>query len=197
MELKGGVSVFNIYAVNGTENPYRSPETGEVIGTRHDRKKELHKLLLGECMGLEGGGGSVLLMGDMNVARDERDGVPGLRQGKEHVRNRADFNDKFFGDGAGSLGAVDVFRHLHGDQRKFTYYPRGILFGESCDRVDLAIVSRRLVDGGGVVEADILNTPQERAHSDHVPLFVTLDMEMIENRFRVGGGCMALMKGGS
>ncbi|KAI9701224.1 MAG: hypothetical protein M1836_001893 [Candelina mexicana] len=184
-ELKGGVRVFNIYAVNGTENVYRCSKTGVVVGTRHDRKR-FHELLLEECMGIERGEGTVVLVGDMNIARDERDGFPNLRLGKEHVKNRKDFNGKFFDDDERGLGAVDVFRHLHGDERKFTYYPRGGNFGESCDRVDLVIVSRALVDEETVVGADILNTPLERGHSDHVPLSVNLDMERVPRGLRSG-----------
>ncbi|KAI9791364.1 MAG: hypothetical protein M1835_000381 [Candelina submexicana] len=196
-ELKGGVRVFNIYAVNGTENVYRCPETGVVVGTRHDRKRRFHEELLEECMGIEREGGTVVLVGDMNIARDERDGFPNLRLGEEHVKNRKDFNGKFFGDGEEGLGAVDVFRYLHGDERKFTYYPRAGIFGESCDRVDLVIVSRALVDAEAVVGADILNTPLERGHSDHVPLSVTLDMERVRRGLKVGGNCGPVKKGDS
>lgn len=44
---------FNIYAVNETDNPYRDPSSGALKGTRHDRKLEVHRLLMRECKQLE------------------------------------------------------------------------------------------------------------------------------------------------
>ena len=129
------LSIINIYAVNGTDNPYKDPITGQVSGTRHDRKLAVHKLLLEECQRLESEGFQVIVAGDMNVARNSLDGHPNLRTSPQHhVVNRADFNAKFFNDGTG-LRAVDSFRSLHGDKKGYTYYPRGRTFGSSCDRV--------------------------------------------------------------
>ena len=129
------LSIWNIYAVNGTNNPYKDPVTGEVTGTRHDRKLAVHKLILKECLRLETEGYQVILAGDINIARSAIDGFPNLRTFPEqHSRNRADFNEKFFQDEKG-LRALDTFRHLHPQQRGYTYYPRGGVFGLSCDRV--------------------------------------------------------------
>lgn len=129
------LSIWNIYAVNGTTNPYKDPTTGKVTGTRHDRKLAVHKLLLEECLRLETEGYQVILAGDINIARSAIDGFPNLRTFPEqHSRNRADFNVKFFSDEKG-LCALDTFRHSHPEQRGYTYYARGGVFGSSCDRV--------------------------------------------------------------
>lgn len=58
------LALINIYAVNGTDNPYKDPETGQVIGTRHDRKLQFHQLLQQECRNMEARGFAVVLAGD-------------------------------------------------------------------------------------------------------------------------------------
>lgn len=168
------LSIWNIYAVNGTENPYKDSNTGEVTGTRHDRKLAVHKLMLEETKTLEAQGYGVILAGDMNIARDTLDGHPNLRTfPQQHVVNRLDFNDKFF-DGDDGMKGVDTFRHVHGDKRGYTYYPRGKPFGSSCDRVDLIVCSRSLKET--IVDAGVLATPAERGPSDHVPLYASFDI---------------------
>ncbi|KAI9781576.1 MAG: hypothetical protein M1816_002249 [Peltula sp. TS41687] len=176
LETKSKLAILNIYAVNGTDRPYKDPDTGAQNGTRHHRKLQFHRLLLDECLGLEKAGFRVIIAGDMNIARGVLDGHPNLRtQPHQHVLNRADFNEKFFTSGRG-LQAIDAFRHIYGDRRKFTYYPRNKDWGTSCDRVDLFIVSKELVEAPGLLlEADILDSPQERSTSDHVPLYITLN----------------------
>ena len=167
------LSLWNVYAVNGTENPYKDSETGKVVGTRHDRKRQVHRLMLEECQRLEKEGFAVVLAGDMNIARARIDGFPNLRTRPEtHVRNREDFDGKFFEDEAG-LKAVDTFRLLHPEEKRYTYFPRGGPFGYSCDRVDLIMCSKSL--SGNVVEAGMLDTPAERGPSDHVPLFARFE----------------------
>lgn len=174
-EIKGQLVVINGYWVNGTSNPYRDPTSGIVSGTRHDHKLRFHQHMLDEVLDLEKSGASVILAGDMNVARARIDGHPNLRTSPiDHVKNRADFNAKFFTDENGMKG-VDVFRHLHGDQKKFTYYSRGRPWGESCDRVDLIIISRHLLEGRKAhINADICDNALDRGHSDHVPLWISV-----------------------
>lgn len=104
----------------------------------------------------------------MNISREGIDSFPELRMGKEHVRNRADFEEKFIK----GLGMVDTFRMVRGVQRKFTYRPRGKGWGEGGDRVDLILVSKGLGAEGRVRDADCLDCEGERGPSDHVPLFV-------------------------
>jgi exonuclease III len=176
---KWNLAVINGYWVNGTTNPYRSPETGGVIGTRHDRKREFHSQMLAEVKSYESKSWHVVLIGDMNIAPSLIDGYPGLRMGAEHVRNRRDFNEKFLGNEGDGMRGIDTFRHLHGGLRKYTYHgEKAERWGESCDRVDLGIVSRSLVEGVRValVGAEIWENVEERGGSDHVPLSVVLDV---------------------
>lgn len=171
--------VINGYWVNGTSNPYRNPKTGEEEGTRHDHKLRFHKHMLDLCKSFEERGKSVLLLGDMNVAPQRIDGHPNLRTSPfQHVRNRADFNAKFLDtEPDEGLRGIDVFRHVHGSQRRYTYHGRNRPWGESCDRVDLIIASRKLVESRSIVVAtDICDNPKDRGHSDHVPLWVQLDI---------------------
>lgn len=179
-KLKSKLAIINGYWVNGTDNPYKDSQTGEIVGTRHDRKRAFHQLMLDETLSLQNEGYQVILAGDMNIARGPLDGHPNLRMGESHVQNRKDFNEKFFISEGGMRG-IDAFRHIHGDKRKYTYHSRNNEWGTSCDRVDLIIVSRSLVEeGGALVDADILDNPQERGHSDHVPLFISFDMNNLK-----------------
>lgn len=186
LEMKYRLAVLNVYAVNGTDNPYKDPETGLVRGTRHDRKLKFHQKLLQECLSLERAGFGVLLVGDMNVAPSPLDGCPNLRtQPHQHVLNRADFNAKFFTSDDG-LQAIDVFRYFHAGTRKYTYHPRNQEWGSSCDRVDLLIASKALVcEPGVLVSTDILDSPRERASSDHVPLYVVLDKGALSKQWQL------------
>ncbi|POS70071.1 hypothetical protein DHEL01_v211538, partial [Diaporthe helianthi] len=189
------VALVNVYAVNGTSAPYRSPENGQTVGTRHDHKIPFHSKLRDECLQLEKRGFDVVVAGDLNVARGQLDGHPNLRTWpKQHCINRADFNLKFFSKddnnradahvgqddpnrGEPSWQGVDVFRALRGRERKYTYHPRGESeWGSSCDRVDLIVASENLYQNGRVEDTDILDSPQERGTSDHVPLWVKLSL---------------------
>jgi len=177
------LAIFNIYAVNGTDNPYRDPAAGTVRGTRHDRKLEVHRLLMQECMELEKDGWDVLLGGDMNVAPDARDGHPKLRTfPQQHVLNRTDFHNKLFEgkskDGKiEGLNGVDVWRKMHGDERRYTYYSRGREWGTSCDRVDYFIAGRRAWEKGMVKNSGIMDSEAERGPSDHCPIWVDIELE--------------------
>jgi exonuclease III len=185
------LAIINIYAVNGTELPYKDSQTGEVVGTRHDRKLEVHKLLQEECRMLEEQGFAVVLAGDMNIARSALDGHPNLRTAPpQHCLNRADFEARFLEEAytalpdthaeeaiessveGRSLEMVDTFRRLHPTRKGYTYHPRGASFGSSCDRVDMILISKKIEKS--LVEADIKETPGDRGPSDHVPLFAVL-----------------------
>ena len=198
-----GLIIFNIYAVNGTTNPYHDPATGAIAGDRHGHKRRFHTLLARAIRAYEGEGWDVVVTGDLNIARGPNDSYPALRLGEEHVRNRADFEEKFLKDGNDGLAMVDTFRHVHGEERKYTYRPTVKPWGSGMDRVDLILCSGRIiertaseegqgvVDGGGIdfgvdeedkrseqgwrlVDADILDTPEERGPSDHVPLYIDI-----------------------
>jgi exonuclease III len=178
------LAIFNIYAVNGTENPYRDPETGAVKGTRHDRKLQVHRLLRQECLDLEAAGWEVLLAGDMNVAPDARDGYPKLRTFPlQHQINRADFHDKLLagqckdGDGKGWNG-IDVWREMYGDERRYTYFSRGREWGSSCDRVDYVVAGKGAWDKGMIKASGIMDSEVERGPSDHCPVWVDVGIDM-------------------
>lgn len=169
------LSIWNVYAVNGTEFEYYDSVTGKVAGSRHDRKLEVQRFMTDECMQLEREGYELILAGDMNVARDERDGYPRLRTSpKQHRLNRHDFVQRFFDDPDG-LRAIDTFRHLHDTARRYTYYPRSFRFGDSCDRVDYVICSGSL--GSSLKEAGMLDSEKERGPSDHVPVFANFSFD--------------------
>ncbi|RMY56525.1 hypothetical protein D0863_12945 [Hortaea werneckii] len=198
--LKGRSKLTQSTQVNGTDYPYKDPTSGKVTGTRHDRKLEVHKLLAAECRKLENDGFAVILAGDINIAAAPIDGFPNLRTfPPQHCVNRADFKRRFLEDempcseavseqasenqsGAPQqdgnstepygLGMVDTFRHLHPDTSGYTYYPRGRSFGESCDRVDMILISKSLRDS--LMSAGMHETPAERGTSDHVPLYAKL-----------------------
>ncbi|GAB7359927.1 hypothetical protein MBLNU230_g7453t1 [Neophaeotheca triangularis] len=192
------LAFINVYAVNGTTNPYKEPIDGTVVGTRHDRKLQVHKHLAAECRQLEAKGYGVILAGDMNIARKSIDGHPNLRTyPNQHSINRADFEARFFADatvaidtlegsadgvqdridnrGLAGLDMIDTFRFLHPIQKGYTYYPRTRKFGESCDRVDMILLSRSLEDA--LVAAGMHETPAERGPSDHVPLWAKLTFD--------------------
>lgn len=176
------LAIFNIYAVNGTENPYRDPTTGIVRGSRHDRKIEVHRLLMEECMQLEKNGWDVLLGGDMNVALDARDGHPKLRTfPQQHTTNRADFHRKLLerkdkNGFVGGLNGVDVWRKMHENDRRYTYYSRGREWGTSCDRVDYFVAGRGLWEKGMVKKSGIMDSAAERGPSDHCPIWVDVEL---------------------
>ena len=194
------LAIFNIYAVNGTDLPYKDPNTGEVTGSRHDRKLQVHVLLQAECQDLEAQGFGVILAGDMNIARSRIDGYPNLRTfPKQHCVNRADLEARFFskpskslqhtdnqhavsakdkGDGDSGLDMVDTFRHLYPERKSYTFYPRMRSFGDSCDRVDMIMISRSLEHSLG--KAGMHETPSELGPSDHVPLYAQLEFDRLD-----------------
>ena len=128
----------------------------------------------------------------MNISRSAMDSYPALRTGAEHVTNRADFEARFM-EKEGGLGMGDCFRVVRGERRKYTFWPRGREWGTGMDRVDLMLCSgdvvgrdggegdeegsvpgRRGLGGWRLVDADILDTSEERGPSDHVPLYIDL-----------------------
>ena len=185
------LAIFNVYMVNGTDNPYKDSTTGAVTGTRHDRKLEVHRLLQEEVRRLEHDGYRVIIAGDINIACAPIDGHPNLRTfPHQHVLNRQDFLQRFLNDAAESkknehppnvkvdrtlsLKMVDTFRALHPTTKGYSYYPRGRVFGASCDRVDMIMCSQSLA--AKCTEAATLATAADRGPSDHVPIFACFDV---------------------
>lgn len=178
-----GIVVFNVYAVNGTANPYRDPSSGKVVGDRHMRKRIFHAEFRDECAEYEKQGWQVVVAGDLNISQTPLDSFPDLRMGKEHVRNREHFRECFIqGKEKGGLGMKDTFREIKGEERKFSYRPRGRVWGDGMDRVDLILASR----GMKVRDADILDEELERGRSDHVPLWVEVEVGASEDEERKG-----------
>lgn len=177
VETYSRLSIWNLYGVNGTGNVYRDPQTGAVAGTRNDRKLAFHKSMFDECRRLEQAGYRLVLAGDFNITRESIDAYPKLREKPDqHMLNRKDFVDKFYED-ANGLRLVDTFRHLHPKKKKYTWLPRNKEWRSCCDRLDLVLVSRSLVEEElGLHEADVLMTELDRGPSDHVPVSVTLSM---------------------
>jgi exonuclease III len=174
-ETDTGLALINGYWVNGTDLPWRNAN-GATEGTRHDLKLRYHHDILMEALDYQRRGFHVLLVGDMNVAIDHRDGHPRLRTTPiQHVRNRTDFKSKFLTQPDGMQG-IDVFRHFHGDLRKYTYYSTHKPWGQSCDRVDHIIASQSLLETSALVDSDICDNQNDAAHSDHVPLWVELKL---------------------
>ncbi|MCJ1353572.1 MAG: hypothetical protein MMC33_003559 [Icmadophila ericetorum] len=158
--------IFNVYAINGTSNPYHDPGTG--LNAFYSKRMAWQ----------------TVIAGDLNIARGPEDGFPGRRMKHDHVLNRADFEDKFMkSKDGGGLGMKDSFRELHGGERKYSYRGRGCQWGVSADRVDLILVPAGMIQiaeswgaGASLVEADILDEEAERGPSDHVPSYVTLEL---------------------
>ncbi|KAF8855678.1 DNase I-like protein [Acephala macrosclerotiorum] len=170
--------IINSYWVNGTMNSYRSPETGVVISTRHDRKRQFHSLML-EVKSYQAKGWEVIFVGDMNVARTPLDGYPGIRLGSEHDED--------------GMHAIDTWRWIHGNKRGYSYHGENAEdWRSSCDRVDLGIVTRGLVDKKALVGAEIYESVAERGGSDHVPISMVLSarriMDDAATRKSEGGG---------
>lgn len=57
------------------------------------------------------------------------------------------------------LGVIDTYHYLHPLRRGYTYYPRMRKFGESCDRVDMILISKSLTSM--LKTAGMHATPQE------------------------------------
>lgn len=206
VETRNRLAVLNLYAVNGTDFDYKDPDTGSVVGTRHDRKLAFHRLLLQECKDLERKGFRVVVTGDFNISPQPIDGFPKIRTlPEQHVRNRADYIHKFLNEeNMNGLRAVDSFRYLHPKTKKYSWLSTTRPWLSSCDRVDHILLSRSIVEDRKTVltttsassplqegapsssedtslkvrllEADILMTEADRSPSDHCPIFVTLEV---------------------
>jgi exonuclease III len=138
-----------------------------------------------ECMDLEASGWDVLLAGDMNVAPDFRDGHPKLRTfPQQHSINRTDFHRRLLESKDGEkkgLNGVDVWRRMHGEERRYTYYSRGREWGTSCDRVDYFIAGRRAWDEGMIKATGIMDSEGERGPSDHCPIWADIELRLDED----------------
>jgi exodeoxyribonuclease III len=157
-----GLSVINVYAVNGTGKPYFD-ETGRVEGDRHEYKRRFQSLVmdLGRVLCRDGG---VIIAGDWNVSRTVLDTHPRLRTEEPHARARAELNERLMAD-----GFIDIWRERHPDERAYTWFNRRARTLDAA-RVDYILVSTDIASR--VRAADILDL---MPCSDHAPVRLELD----------------------
>lgn len=166
-----GIAIVNTYAVNGTSKPYWDHDLGRFEGDRHAFKRRFNERLMGACEDLRARGRELVVIGDFNISRTKLDTYPRLRTEGPHALARKLFNEMFMP----TLKVVDVFRHLHPEERKYTWFNRQAPPGKlDAARVDFALVTEGLLPS--VVESDILDAPGDRCRSDHAPIFVKLRM---------------------
>jgi len=161
-----GLAIVNLYAVNGTSKPYLDPDTGAPRGDRHEHKRRFQTQLLDLAAELRATG-QVVLAGDWNVSRSAADVTPRLRTEEPHATARAQLNERFATD-----GWVDIFRALHPDARRYTWFGRTRTGALDAARVDYIVVGAELVPR--VRAAEILDDRRLRPHSDHAPLVLEL-----------------------
>lgn len=110
------LAIVNVYALNGSEFPWKHPLTGQTKGTRNERKREFNRLLKAELRKMQDQGLKLILIGDWNISREKRDCFPRLRTEEPHSQARKEFNEDFIT----SLSVVDSFREAHGDKRSYS-----------------------------------------------------------------------------
>jgi exodeoxyribonuclease III len=156
------LAIVNVYGVNGTSKPYFDHALRRMDSDRHAYKRRFNRQLAEECRQL---GRPLVLIGDWNITRTAADTWPRLRTETPHALARAELNERFIPE----LDLIDVFRELHPDERKYTWFnPRSRSLDAA--RVDYALISRALADR--VVAADI--EEDARRPSDHAPIWLTL-----------------------
>ena len=156
-----GLSLVNVYAVNGTSKPYLDPE-GRVDGDRHELKRRFQAKVLDLGRALRNVG-PVILAGDWNVSRTPQDTHPRLRTEEPHARARTEFNARLAAE-----DFVDIWRERHPGERAYTWFNRRAR-GLDAARVDYVLVSRDLRPR--IRAAEILD---RLPWSDHAPVLVDL-----------------------
>jgi exodeoxyribonuclease-3 len=164
------VMVASVYGVNGTDKPYFDHALSRFEGDRYSFKLRFQRLLLEHLSALRSQGARLILLGDWNVSRTELDVHPRLRTEPPHAAARAMLNDRLMPE----LDVVDVFRELHPEARKYTWFNRvAAKYGRlDAARVDYALISRSLLPD--VVAADVPQEQDARAGSDHAPVQLRL-----------------------
>lgn len=163
------LTIGNVYAVNGTDKPYWDHAINGVSGDRHGFKRRVQRQILARAAELAARGDAVFI-GDWNVSQTKLDIHPRLRTEAPHAQSRAEFASHVT-----ASGLVDIYRHLHPDERGYTWFnAQAARFGRlDAARVDYALVSPSLVPR--VHRAAILTEPGDRPGSDHAPIFLELD----------------------
>jgi exodeoxyribonuclease-3 len=163
-----GITIGNVYAVNGTARPHFDHERAAVHGDRNAFKQAFIERLGGELAALQAHGLPLLLAGDWNVSRSRIDATPRLRTEEPHATARRRFNEEFI-DG---LDLVDVFREHHPETRAYTWFNRRARRLDAA-RVDFILCSRALASE--VVACGIDEAPDARPGTDHAPAWVELN----------------------
>ncbi|KAK1780224.1 Endonuclease/exonuclease/phosphatase [Copromyces sp. CBS 386.78] len=157
VEMRGGLF--------GGTRPHLCPETGAVhpiYPTRNDRLRAFYSLLRDECLSLEARGFHVVVAGDFfgeKYNKRARAYLGGRKQDVKKVK---------------CLDAVDVFRAKYGMEKRYTSYSQSKVWGTSCNRVDMVFVSKQFWEDWRVTDTGILNTPEERGPSNHVPIWAEI-----------------------
>jgi exodeoxyribonuclease-3 len=158
----GGVRVISTYVPNGRE-----------VGTEfYDRKLEWLDRLHDWLAATTSPSDDVALLGDFNVAPEDRDvWDPKAFVGATHVTEaeRAALGK------LRELGLVDVFRRLYDQERLFTYwdYRAGDFHEGRGMRIDLAYMTQPLADRARFALVD-RNARKGKLPSDHAPMLIDI-----------------------
>lgn len=158
-----GVYVVNVYTMNSGTGLKR-------LDTRMTWDAAFRRLI----RELRKEGKPVVVLGDLNVAREERD----VWDAKS-VKDKAGFSDserQSFEDMLETCGMVDAFRALYPDEQKFTFwdYRTRARRDNRGWRIDYALVSNDMV--GAVADVRILDHIEG---SDHCPVAIDLAPGML------------------
>ena len=156
----GGVRVVSVYVPNGRE-----------VGTEfYDRKLDWLGCLHDWLAGNSSPGDEVAVLGDFNVAPEDRDlWSTKAFAGSTHVTEPERAAVKRLRE----WGLEDAFRHCYADDRLFTYwdYRRGDFHEHRGMRIDLALVTAPLAERITWAVVD-RNARKGKLPSDHAPLIV-------------------------
>ncbi len=162
----GGVNIFNIYAPHGDERGT------EKFSYKMDWYEKLRSFLDKHFTRDD----SLILVGDFNVAREDRDvwSPEELRDtiGTMHEERQA-FEELL------DWGIIDSFRQLYPEKQQFTWwnYIGGAIWRDQGMRIDYVLCTNPLIEKIKNMEVDLW--PRKRRTpkpSDHAPLIATLDV---------------------
>ena len=175
------LAIVNVYALNGSDFPWKDPLTGIAKGTRNERKREFNRLLTGECRTIQDKGYRIIAIGDWNITRTEQDCYPHLRTQEPHALARKEFNEIFMP----TLGVVDMYRELYPNGKaysvsRFAGDPSRPMLNSSKwfspgngYRVDYALVSRAILPAVTCMEYRM--DEKWRYRSDHAPMMLAIE----------------------
>jgi exodeoxyribonuclease-3 len=159
-----GIRIINIYAPHGDLPGHE----------KFDYKQGWYKKLITSLENNFSQSDPLVLVGDFNVAREDRDvydaealkgGIGTLPQERERFEELLQW------------GLVDTFRHIHPDKIQFTWwdYIGGAIWKDQGMRIDYVLNTDTLIQRVDAVEVDLWpRRRREPKPSDHAPLIVTL-----------------------